>query len=125
MWSQFPPNLTFFQFYCCEIIIMRYVVWQVPKFIDQITSRKKRYSHLAVGWHKSQITVCHVKIQTPPITLYFKKILIGFLYFTETKRSKLSDTVYLFLVFYGSTTLQSRLFLKNIENFLLQVENSE
>ncbi len=33
-------------------------------------------------------------------------------------RSKLSDTVYLFLALYGSTTFQSRSFLKNIENFL-------
>ena len=45
--------------------------------------RKKRYSHLADGWNKSQITVCRVKIRTPPITLLFKKILIGFLYFGE------------------------------------------
>jgi hypothetical protein len=42
-------------------------------FVDQITTgknyvRKKRYSHLAVGWNKSQITICHVKIQTPTIT---------------------------------------------------------
>jgi hypothetical protein len=42
-------------------------------FVDQITTgkkydQKKRYSHLAVGWNKSQITVCHVKIQTPTIT---------------------------------------------------------
>ncbi len=80
--------------------------------------QKKRYSRLAVGWNKSQITVCRVKIRTPPITLSFKKILIGFLYFTESMRSKLSVTVYLFLALYGSTTLQSRSFLKNIENFL-------
>ncbi len=42
-------------------------------FVDQITTgkkydRKKMYSHLAVGWNKSQITVCRVKIQTPTIT---------------------------------------------------------
>ncbi len=30
--------------------------------------KKKRYSCLADGWHKSQITLCHVKIQTPIIT---------------------------------------------------------
>jgi hypothetical protein len=42
---------------------------------------KKRYSHLAVGWNKSQITLCRVKIRTPPITLQFKKILIGLLYY--------------------------------------------
>ena len=94
---------------------------------------EKRYSHLTDGWNKSQITVCCVtpittgknydrnnkryvrysrlviccvKIRTPPITLQFKKILIGFLYFTETIRSKLSVTVYLFLALYGSTTIQ-------------------
>ncbi len=35
-------------------------------------------------------------------------------------RSKLSVTVYLFLDLYGSTTLQSRSFLKNIENFFVK-----
>ncbi len=30
---------------------------------------KKRYSPLAVGWNKSQVTVCRVKIRTPPIIL--------------------------------------------------------
>ncbi len=30
--------------------------------------RKKRYSHLAVGWNKSQINVCRVKIRTPTMT---------------------------------------------------------
>ncbi len=66
----------------------------------------------------SRLVVCRVKIRTLPITLQFKKILIGFLYFTETMRSKLSVTVYLLLALYGSTTIQSRLFLKNIENFV-------
>jgi hypothetical protein len=43
-------------------------------FIDQIKTgknydhTKKRYSRLAVGWNKSQITVCRVKIRTPTIT---------------------------------------------------------
>jgi hypothetical protein len=42
-------------------------------FVDQITTRKnydwkKRYGCLAVGWSKSQITVCCVKIRTPTIT---------------------------------------------------------
>ncbi len=58
------------------------------------------------------------KIRTPPITLQFKKIFVGFLYFTETMRSKLSVTVYLFLALCGSTIIQSQLFLKNIENFV-------
>ncbi len=30
-----------------------------------MTRKKKRYSRLADGWNKSQITVCPVKIQTP------------------------------------------------------------
>jgi hypothetical protein len=51
-------------------------------------------------------------------TLQSKRILIGFLYFTETMRSELSVTVYLFLALHGSTIIQSRLFLKNIENFV-------
>ncbi len=95
---------------------MSYVFWRVPLLIK--LRPEKRYSHLAVGWNKSQITICRVKIRTPPITLEFKKNLIGFLYFTETMRSKLSVTVYLLLAMYGSTTLQSQMFLKNIENFL-------
>ncbi len=33
-------------------------------------------------------------------------------------RNKFSVTVYLFLALYGSTTIQSRSFLKNIENFV-------
>ena len=33
-------------------------------------------------------------------------------------RSKLSVSVYLFLALYGSTTIQSRLLLKNIKNFV-------
>ncbi len=33
-------------------------------------------------------------------------------------RNKVSATVYLFLALYGSTTIQSRLFLKNIKNFV-------
>jgi hypothetical protein len=33
-------------------------------------------------------------------------------------RNKLSVTVYLFLAFYGSTTIQSQLFLKNIKNIV-------
>jgi hypothetical protein len=96
---------------------MSYVFWQVPTFVDQIMTGK-RYIRLVVGRNKSQITVCCVEIRTPPITLEFKKILIGFLYFTETMRSKLSATVYLFLALNGYTTLQSQLLLKNIENFL-------
>jgi hypothetical protein len=43
-------------------------------FVDQIKTgknyghKKKRYSRLAVGWNKSPIIVCRVKIQTPTIT---------------------------------------------------------
>ncbi len=54
-----------------------------------------------------------------------KLILIGFHYFTETMRSKLSVTVYLFFALYGSTTIQSRSFLKKYQKLSVQVENSE
>ncbi len=74
-----------------------------------MTRKKVQHSHLVV---------CRVKIRTPPITLQFKKILIGFLYFTETMQSKLSVSVYFFLALYGSTTIESRLFLKKIKNFV-------
>ncbi len=36
---------------------------------EKITTRKKRYSRLANGWNKSQITVCPVKIRN---TNYYK-----------------------------------------------------
>ncbi len=96
---------------------MSYVFRRVPQSI-KLRPEKTMYSCLAVGWNKSRLTICCVKTQTPPITLQFQKNLIGFLYFTETMRSKLSVTVYLFLALYGSTTLQAQSFLKNIENFL-------
>ncbi len=52
--------------------IMSYVFWRVSSLIklqpEKITTGKKRYSRLAVSWNKSQITLCHVKIQTPTIT---------------------------------------------------------
>jgi hypothetical protein len=38
--------------------------------------------------------------------------------FLLVHRNKLSITVYLFLALYGSTTIQSQSFLKNIENFV-------
>ncbi len=47
--------------------IMSYVFWRVPSSIK--LRPEKRYSCLAVGSNKSQITVCPVKIRTPPITL--------------------------------------------------------
>ncbi len=37
--------------------------------------------------------------------------------FLLVHRNKVSVTVYLFLALYGSTSIQSRLFLKNIKNF--------
>ncbi len=69
---------------------MSYVFWWVPTFVHQITTKKK-YSHLAVGWNKSQITVCRVKIRTPPITLLFTKILIGFLYWENRSNTLVSE----------------------------------
>ena len=38
--------------------------------------------------------------------------------FLLVHRNKVSATVYLFLALYGSTIIQSRLFLKNIDNFV-------
>ncbi len=38
--------------------------------------------------------------------------------FLLVHRNKLTVTVYLFLALYGSTTIQSRSFPKNIENFV-------
>ncbi len=35
---------------------------------EKITTGKKMYSLLAIGWNKSQITVCRVKIGTPTTT---------------------------------------------------------
>jgi hypothetical protein len=43
---------------------------------EKITSRKKRYSCLADGRNKSQMTICRVKIRTPIITK-LEKITTG------------------------------------------------
>ncbi len=61
-------------------------------------------------------------------TQFLRSFLLGFFILILQKylasqgmfliRSKLSITAYLFLAFYGSTALQSRSFLKNIETFL-------
>ncbi len=68
-----------------------------------------------------------VKLQTPAITLWFpEQCLLGFFILEKQLasqdvfliRSELSITTYLFLVLYRSTSLQSLLFLKNIETFL-------
>jgi hypothetical protein len=52
--------------------IMSYVFWRDSLLIklqpEKNYDRKKRYSRLAVGWNKSQITVCRLKRQTPAIT---------------------------------------------------------
>ncbi len=52
--------------------IMSYVFWRVSLLIklqpEKKYDRKKRNSRLAVGWKKSQITVCRLKRQTPTIT---------------------------------------------------------
>ncbi len=66
-------------------------------------------------------------MQTPATTLWFpEQCLLGFFILEKQLasqdmflvRPKLSITAYLFLVLYGSTSLQSLLFLKNIETFL-------
>jgi hypothetical protein len=46
-----------------------------------------------------------------------RSILLNPIFFL-VHRNKLSVTVYLFLALYGSTTIQSQLFLNNIENFV-------
>ncbi len=67
------------------------------------------------------------KMRTPAITLWFpEQCLLGFFILEKQLAiqdmflvgSKLSITVYLFLVLYRSTSLQSHSFLKNIEYFL-------
>jgi hypothetical protein len=60
-------------FICWKMKIMSYAFWRVFLSIklrpEKITTgKKRRYSRLAVGWNKSQITVCHAKIRTPTIT---------------------------------------------------------
>ncbi len=41
---------------------------------EKIMTGKKRYSCLADGWNKSQITVCRVKIRTPIITKLWEQL---------------------------------------------------
>ncbi len=66
-------------------------------------------------------------MQTPAITLWFpEQCLLGFFILEKQLasqdmfliRSKFSITVYLFLVLYRSTPLQSLSFLTNIKTFL-------
>ncbi len=66
-------------------------------------------------------------MQTPAITLCFPEQCVLGSFILEKQlaskdmfliRSKLSITVYLFLVLYRSTSLQSQSFLKNIKTFL-------
>ncbi len=68
-----------------------------------------------------------INIENPAILLWFhKKWLFSFFIIKKHLasqnmfliKSELSITSYLFLVFYRSTTLHSRSFLKNINNFL-------
>ncbi len=73
--------------------------------------RKKRYN--TVIW-SSVVS----KYEHHQSHFNLRKFLLGFFVFTETLRSKLSITVYFFLALYGFTTIQSWLFLKNIENFV-------
>ncbi len=70
-----------------------------------------------------------VKMQTLAITLWFpEQCLLGFFILEKQLasqnvfliRSELSITAYLFLLLYRSTSLQSLLFLKNIETFLFK-----
>ncbi len=72
-----PPNNPVFS----SVTILSYILknenyglcfWWVSLLIklqpEQITTGKKGYSCLAVGWNKSQITICCLKRQTPTIT---------------------------------------------------------
>jgi hypothetical protein len=74
-----------------------------------------------------QIRILRINIGNLAIPLWFpKKWLFGFFILKKQlasqnmllRKSKLSITTYLFLVFYRLTTLQSQSFLKNINNFL-------
>jgi hypothetical protein len=50
---------------------MSYVIWRDSlsiKLQPKKITTGKRYSRLAVGWNKSQITICCLKRQTPTIT---------------------------------------------------------
>ncbi len=69
----------------------------------------------------------YVKMRTPAIPLWFpEQCLLGFFILEKQlasqdmflTRSELSITAYLFLLLYRSTSLQSLMFLKNIETFL-------
>ncbi len=72
-----------------------------------------------------QLKLCQ-NTNTANHTLIKEKILLGFSILQKQLdnqgifliRSKFSVTAYLFLALYGSTTLQSRSFLRNIKNFL-------
>ncbi len=64
---QVSPYLIFW-----KMKIMSYIFWRVSSSIklrlEKITTKKKRYSRLAVGWNKSPINLYCVKIRTPTIT---------------------------------------------------------
>ncbi len=79
---------------------------------------EKRYTHLAFGWNKSQITVWCVKIRTPPITLWFKKILIGFFLFYRNNEIQTFCYCVSLSCFVWIYNLTVTIVSKNIKNFL-------
>jgi hypothetical protein len=80
---------------------------------------------ISILLHDKYVKLCQ-NVNTRPVHSFEEKFLLGFFILQKQlpnqgiflMRSELSITAYLFLALYGSTTLQSQSFLKNIENFL-------
>ncbi len=112
---------------CCvwEILWNSRLKFKLESFLQIKLKFKSEYYWRINSWN-------HVKMQTTAITLWFpvhsfsENFLLGFFIWEKwlagqtmfLVKSKLSITMYLFLVFNRSTTVQSPLFRKNIENFL-------
>ncbi len=115
--------------YSCGLVLV-FWFWQETVFgVTYVLSVQYRCVVASVFWLWREIIL---KMRTP----FYKKILLGYFMviryllgfyilgkqlFSQDMflvRSKLSITVYLFLVLYRSTSLQSLSFLKNIKTFL-------
>ncbi len=115
--------------YSCGVVLV-FWFWREMVFgVTYVLSVQYSCAVVSVFWLWQEI---FLNMRTP----FYKKnliglfycdpLLIGFLYLEKQLfsqdmflvRSKLSITVYLFLVLYRSTSLQSLLFLKNIKTFL-------
>ncbi len=112
---------------CCQVRLrcsnrgQRFFLWGL--FIRQAHCYQNQWNTALMEWAVMSI------MQTPAITLWFpEQCLLGFFILEKQFasqnvfliRSKLSITAYFFLVLYRSTSLQSLLFLKNIETFLFK-----